>query len=736
MIPRRCIPSLTFSRPSRIIALSEPIVADEPGREPTPAPPPPNISHPVPRMPIIPSGQSISLDELFGVTSVTAEPPPVTSQLPLPSHAGDDDDRSAHRSHATTSSRDRDVERDAPHPVKSPDPSDLPKGLELLNSLFQRAGVKGQPGQASAVQGSPQDPAQAMPVQQPRQRRRSSTDEGYQPASYGQPLPQPAHSGAHHMNYQPQQTQHTQSRDRGNSQSRRSSGGSSHGRPADHSTQKGVNIDPAEARMGILTAINHPAASAQQIQGSPGGPPQYGGGAYRSQPQTQAQQQPPAQQTLGGYGSPQGPPPQYQSPQTASNDLTGRTPPYGPVTLSQYHEQQYQTPSYSHQGYQPQQSQGPQVDARRSPVRNPSPPKQSGGGTSGQAGSGGGGQGGGAVFAGNVWPFDNIPKRALSPLNPAAQGGGQSQRGYQQLGSHSHHQHQQYGHHVPNGRGQSVPRSAGGSQGGSVSGSGGGGSAQVYGSPGNQGFSMPYTSSQSGSQQGGVTSPSGGPQQAYPPQVNDSSRPRQGSQGSQQRVLQASTGPGGGGTSGLPGQMLSPKWAAEAVDVGLADSGIVLDGMASGGASMEKREFRDVVVHMLQVRLLLLGMTPSLTVPRSDRRTHISSTPSTLDTFADAPRTGSDRPACFTRRRSAAAQKRPGLVLLAMGRYVFLTLRSMFALCASLENLCLRASRKKMHLRIRRRDELRGACCRTYAAADDPDLPRASSPPPSTASKT
>ncbi|EFP82264.1 hypothetical protein PGT21_023549 [Puccinia graminis f. sp. tritici] len=270
---------------------------------PSSSPPPVSLSHPVPRVPIITAGQTISLDQLFGVGSVCSEPPPQTSALPHPG--------------ASVTDPDEEKENLLPSQVMSPDPSDLPKGMQLLDSLFQKAAIKSQPGshqsnpaansepthqhptsihqllnQLSGTGSKPQN--QINPNHQPssqpthnrRDRRQSSGQENFkhQSATIDQSAAQPAHRTIN-PNHPTTRTDYPRSIN--HPHSRRSSGGSSsHSRntkipislnPTTQShphtlpgTDHPVNLVPApvpienanaEARHNILSLLGHPAAT-------------------------------------------------------------------------------------------------------------------------------------------------------------------------------------------------------------------------------------------------------------------------------------------------------------------------------------------------------------------------------------------------------------------------------------------------------------------------------------------
>ncbi|KAI8453708.1 hypothetical protein BY996DRAFT_7138858 [Phakopsora pachyrhizi] len=114
-----------------------------------------SLSHPVPRVPIISAGQSISLDQLFGVNAASSEPPPPpVSSLPHPgvSISSDSDQQNGLTNLPTN--------------VMSPDPSDLPKGVHLIDSLFQKAGIKSQVTLPDKQHQSPELVSQTLSIHQ------------------------------------------------------------------------------------------------------------------------------------------------------------------------------------------------------------------------------------------------------------------------------------------------------------------------------------------------------------------------------------------------------------------------------------------------------------------------------------------------------------------------------------------------------------------------------------------
>ncbi|KAG0149569.1 hypothetical protein CROQUDRAFT_653375 [Cronartium quercuum f. sp. fusiforme G11] len=406
-----------------LIDLSTP----QPEPERVATPPPVSLSHPVPRVPIIPAGQSISLDQLFGVGSVCSDLPPQTSALPHPgTSVADPEETQAH----------------LPQNVMSPDPSDLPKGMQLLDSLFQKAGIKPQPVPKQAPAAAPQPVEQPTTVhqllqhqhQQPsaqrpslqgsvsasssqqahpphtRERRRSSADENYKPQSYVENGTNQGHRG------HPQHGSRGSNPNAGGQQSsRRSSGGSSsharsekpnsHSAPQYHSQQVMVPAPipiesaNAEARHNILSLLGHPAAAVVVPNHSgPGSNP----GSHHS----------------GGWAGPNGSPDsarsggyQYQHPYSGRNVGGG-----GPGSERTYNSVRSQHPSpqqatqdnHHHQVSQPSPPDGShhyhQHQHRSTPPKPPLPPvpRQAPGSSTGYNGP-------------HAWTSN----RALSPLNPA-----------------------------------------------------------------------------------------------------------------------------------------------------------------------------------------------------------------------------------------------------------------------------------------------------------------------------
>jgi hypothetical protein len=454
---------------------------------PSSSPPPVSLSHPVPRVPIITAGQTISLDQLFGVGSVCSEPPPQTSALPHPG--------------ASVTDPDEEKENLLPSQVMSPDPSDLPKGMQLLDSLFQKAAIKSLPGshQSNPAHTEPthhphptsihqllnqlsgsgsKPPNQINPIQKPsqptnsrRDRRQSSGQENFkhQSATIDQST-QPVHR-AINQNHHTTRTDHPRSVN--HPHSRRSSGGSSsHSRntkipislnpttqPHPHTlpgTDHPVNVVPApvpienanaEARHNILSLLGHPAATRSDDVYSTGttlpnptlvAPPPGNNHTVwpHSSPDSRGASNPrnlysPQQHSQQGAG------PMshhaYSSPrsrvasQEASPHLNSQQQPQQgfqqhPLPIPSYGISADRTPprgaqisSANHSPNGPR----PLIDSRH-------PHQSSGAGNNASTGSQStthpnGGGGGGPAFSGSAWPFDKLPNRALSPLNPARQ---------------------------------------------------------------------------------------------------------------------------------------------------------------------------------------------------------------------------------------------------------------------------------------------------------------------------
>ncbi|KNZ53423.1 hypothetical protein VP01_3240g1 [Puccinia sorghi] len=461
---------------------------------PSTSPPPVSLSHPVPRVPIITAGQTISLDQLFGVGSVCSEPPPQTSALPHPG--------------ASVTDPDEEKENLLPSQVMSPDPSDLPKGMQLLDSLFQKAAIKSQgshqnnPTNPQPINQHPTSIHQLLdqvsgPTSKPppqnyphssdsrRDRRESSGQENLkqQYATIDQSA-QPNHRrGVSQRNdYRSLNASHNN-----NPHSRQSSGGSSsHSRngkiPMSHNptTQTHQHTQPAishphpsnvvnivaapvpienanaEARHNILSLLGHPAAARPDDVYSAGTNPQNpmlvappagnqaiwpnsspdsrGGSNPRNLYSPQLQHEPQqassashhahssprsrvASQEASPHQNPHQGPLQHPLPMQshAHGNSTERTPP-----------RVAQINSASHSPNGPR----PQVDSRHHHPHQPPPPPQqqpppggnhltAGGGSQGIGNMNGGPAGPG--YTGSAWPFDKIPNRALSPLNPARQ---------------------------------------------------------------------------------------------------------------------------------------------------------------------------------------------------------------------------------------------------------------------------------------------------------------------------
>ncbi|KAH9444506.1 hypothetical protein Pst134EB_024768 [Puccinia striiformis f. sp. tritici] len=287
----------------------------QPLQQPSSSHPPVSLSHPVPRVPIITAGQTISLDQLFGVGSVCSEPPPQTSALPHPG--------------ASVIDPDEEKENLLPSQVMSPDPSDLPKGMQLLDSLFQKAAIKSHGShQSNSSNCEPtsqhptsihqllnqvslgggggggsnsKPPSQNNSIHHPqsqsthnrRDRRQSSGTENSKQQPSGTTAIEQSSRGMNNQNHPSTRTDH-RSLNQHHPHSRRSSGGSSahsrngkshiglqnpttatstqsHQHTHPQHTSHPVNIVPApvpienanaEARHNILSLLGHPAAAA------------------------------------------------------------------------------------------------------------------------------------------------------------------------------------------------------------------------------------------------------------------------------------------------------------------------------------------------------------------------------------------------------------------------------------------------------------------------------------------
>lgn len=363
--------------------------------EPTTSSPQVSLSHPVPRVPIIPAGQSISLDQLFGVGSVCSEPPPPTSDLPHPGTSVADSSENQSSSLP-------------PQHVMSPDPSDLPKGMQLLDSLFQKASLKTQTSNQSMSTDSgaqhsigihqllqtqpvsphpiPNNPTSGSSThphphhphhQSTRDHRRNSSEENYKPQSYNEVNRTQNHKAHNHHRPPNSKTGQAQS-------SRHSSGGSSsharsekiaasgsnehpgaahypvHPNPSYQSTQavmvsaSQVSTDPAhaEARHNILSLLGHPIAAAVaapnhnmsgQISnpgswtganGSPDSIRSGGGNRDVYQPSTYGRNL----QTTTKYGNPEANPTNVRSQQTSQHSSPQQT--HSPHSIAYAHHSQ------------------------------------------------------------------------------------------------------------------------------------------------------------------------------------------------------------------------------------------------------------------------------------------------------------------------------------------------------------------------------------------------------------
>jgi len=459
---------------------------------PSTSPPPVSLSHPVPRVPIITAGQTISLDQLFGVGSVCSEPPPQTSALPHPG--------------ASVTDPDEEKENLLPSQVMSPDPSDLPKGMQLLDSLFQKAAIKSQgshqsnPTNPEPINQHPTSIHQLLdqvsgPTSKPppqnyphssdnrRDRRESSGQENFkqQYAAIDQPAQPNHHRGMSQRNdYRSLNPSHNN-----NPHSRRSSGGSSsHSRngkiPMSHNptTQTHQHTHPAishqhpsnivnivaapvpienanaEARHNILSLLGHPAAARPDDVYSAGTNPQNpmlvappaGNQAIwpNSSPDSRGGSNPrnlyspqlphaPQQTGPASHHAHSSPRSRVASQEASPHQNPHQGPLQHPLPIQSHGNSAERTPprvaqinSASHSPNGPR----PQVDSRHHHPHQPPPPQQQqqppggnhlsvGGGSQGMGNLNGGPVGPG--FTGSAWPFDKIPNRALSPLNPARQ---------------------------------------------------------------------------------------------------------------------------------------------------------------------------------------------------------------------------------------------------------------------------------------------------------------------------
>ncbi|KAH9822665.1 hypothetical protein DFH28DRAFT_460437 [Melampsora americana] len=465
-----------------LIDLSTP----EPEPEPTTSSPQVSLSHPVPRIPIIPSGQSISLDQLFGVGSVCSEAPPSTSDLP----------------HPTTSLTDSSESQSAlpPQHVMSPDPSDLPKGMQLLDSLFQKASLKTQTSTSSInpdllPQPQPQPTSigihqllQTQPVSPhplpnlnpssssthphhhpPTQDHRgNSSDENYKPQSYNELNRNQTHK-AHHHHHQQQQHRASNSKSGQTQSSRHSSGGSSshpqsekmvaptsnghpgpphypvHPNPQFQSTQavmvssSEVSNDSAhaEARHNILSLLGHPIATSTSHPNNTG--PISHPGTW-----TAPNGSPDSLRSAGAHREVYHPsiygknlPTKFNHQETHSNVRSQHT---------SQHSSPQSHPSPHPMAYPPHSQAHPSVplqeDLGSSPTALHHPPHLSRNGSSTHHSSPHKIRGtppkaplpvlplhprSSQVGSNHLWNHEHLPKRAMSPLNPACQSQSQSQ---------------------------------------------------------------------------------------------------------------------------------------------------------------------------------------------------------------------------------------------------------------------------------------------------------------------
>ncbi|MBW0518945.1 hypothetical protein O181_058660 [Austropuccinia psidii MF-1] len=419
------------------------------------SPPSVSLSHPVPRVPIITAGQSISLDQLFGVGSVSSEPPPQASTLPHPTNSVIESDEI--------------IQASLPSNVMSPDPSNLPKGMQLLDSLFHKATIKSssqqtnqhpssdlalvpiQQNSSSNPKPSSQIPT-SLPSQQThdspqrdqRDHKQNSSDENYKPQSYDS-LTNTAHRiiNPHQQNYRSNNQIHSHNSRRSSAGSSKSHGDRVAGNPINHQQSFGnanyssptivpapVPIENAneEARHNILSLLGHPAAvgpnsvyptlingqnSAANSTMSSANP--HGNHREPISPESlvdiasdnyhhHSYARPVGNSGDGKIYSNPG------SQQTSPHHPThGLTPPNPTQQKLPPHDQVTTQPSSNSANNSPN---GPRHQNRPYHQTNPNGPLSAPSQTikPGQAAPG---------FNNSVWPFDKCPTRALSPLNPA-----------------------------------------------------------------------------------------------------------------------------------------------------------------------------------------------------------------------------------------------------------------------------------------------------------------------------
>lgn len=554
----------------------------------------------MPRVPIIPTGQSISLDQLFGVGSVCSEPPPQTSALPHPGTSTVDPEES---------------QAALPQNVMSPDPSELPKGMQLLDSLFQKAGMKPQPSNQSLAtdlseqpvtihQLLHQQPPTQMPSLQtgvsgpssqqahphPRQRTQSPAKESYKPHSFADGSSNQVNRPT---NLHPSRGEHRSSKPNSGLQqsSRRSSGGSSshvrtdqlpnasNGHGGAHyqhqSTQQHMVPAPvpvetvnAEARHNILSLLGHPAATIPNSAFSGAGPGQMSNpGSHNSGAWTGANGSPDSIRSSGKdvyhahtrkVGNSGGSDGQYhstrsqQGSQQPSPQQTSQDNGVSPGRHNHSHHanpmahpspsQSNGSPYSSHLTHHSQKVRRPDA----TPPKPPLPPVPTGAHVPRQSA----GQPG-TIHGTNAWTYENFPKRALSPLNPASQ-------------HHSGHNRAHYAHQTqaPGSYQQPAP-----------------------------GWTAPGHGRKPGSYNS-QSSPHTVPHTASPPLINDSSRP------SRTNSVKGAAG------SSSPTVSMSTKLAADVLDEVLAGA---LSRMSVGerdgpdDVAMDKKEFVVGILELIKV---------------------------------------------------------------------------------------------------------------------------------------
>ncbi|KAI9614158.1 hypothetical protein KEM48_006070 [Puccinia striiformis f. sp. tritici PST-130] len=265
----------------------------QPLQQPSSSHPPVSLSHPVPRVPIITAGQTISLDQLFGVGSVCSEPPPQTSALPHPGASVIDPDeekenllpsqKAAIKSHGSHQSNSSNCEPTSQHPTSI---------HQLLNQVSLGGRRRRFKLQTTLSNNSIHHP-QSQSTHNRRDRRQSSGTENSKQQPSGTTAIEQSSRGMNNQNHPSTRTDH-RSLNQHHPHSRRSSGGSSahsrngkshiglqnpttatstqsHQHTHPQHTSHPVNIVPApvpienanaEARHNILSLLGHPAAAA------------------------------------------------------------------------------------------------------------------------------------------------------------------------------------------------------------------------------------------------------------------------------------------------------------------------------------------------------------------------------------------------------------------------------------------------------------------------------------------